>query len=105
MLSRPIRNIKAGFKSFYQKSHPKSDGNSMTRQSTQSPAPVGSFSPPQINSLEDTGLSPLWLQDLVLKVLYFRGYLTGLQDCRRDRLAFFRRGRSIVDHVKAGKIH
>ena len=51
----------------------------MTRQSTQSPAPVGSFSPPQINSLEDTGLSPLWLQDLVLKVLYFRGYLTGLK--------------------------
>jgi predicted ATPase with chaperone activity len=51
----------------------------MTRQSTQSPVPVGHFSPPQINSLEDTGLSPLWLQDLVLKVLYFRGYLTGLK--------------------------
>jgi predicted ATPase with chaperone activity len=51
----------------------------MTRQSIQFPAPVGSFSPPQINSLEDTGLSPLWLQDLVLKVLYFRGYLTGLK--------------------------
>jgi len=51
----------------------------MTRQSTLSPSPVGSFSPPQINSLEDTGLSPLWLQDLVLKVLYFRGYMTGLK--------------------------
>ena len=37
----------------------------------------GGFSPPQINSLEDTGLSPLWLQDLILKVLYFRGYLSG----------------------------
>lgn len=43
------------------------------------PAPVGGFSPPQINNLEDTGLSPLWLQDLVLKVLYFRGYLTGFK--------------------------
>ena len=43
----------------------------------QTPAPDGGFSPPQINSLEDTGLSPLWLQDLILKVLYFRGYLTG----------------------------
>jgi predicted ATPase with chaperone activity len=41
------------------------------------PAPLGGFSPPQINSLEDTGLSPLWLQDLILKVLYFRGYLSG----------------------------
>ncbi|KAA0273318.1 MAG: ATP-binding protein [Anaerolineales bacterium] len=41
------------------------------------PAPSGGFTPPQINTLEDTGLSPLWLQDLILKVLYFRGYLTG----------------------------
>ncbi|HNB41810.1 MAG TPA: AAA family ATPase, partial [Anaerolineales bacterium] len=37
----------------------------------------GGFTPPQINSLEDTGLSTLWLQDLILKVLYFRGYLNG----------------------------
>ncbi len=51
----------------------------MTRQSAQSPAPVGSFFPPQINSLEDTGLSSLWLQDLILKVLYFRGYMTGFK--------------------------
>ncbi|RJP48592.1 MAG: ATP-binding protein [Anaerolineaceae bacterium] len=51
----------------------------MIRQSTQSLAPVDGFSPPQINSLEDTGLSPLWLQDLILKVLYFRGYLTGFK--------------------------
>jgi len=49
----------------------------MMRQPIQSPAAVGGFSPPQINSLDDTGLSPLWLQDLILKVLYFRGYLTG----------------------------
>jgi len=49
----------------------------MTRQPIQNLAPVGGFSPSQINNVEDTGLSPLWLQDLVLKVLYFRGYLTG----------------------------
>ena len=49
----------------------------MTRQPLQTPAPVSGFSPAQINSVEDTGLSPLWLQDLILKVLYFRGYLTG----------------------------
>ncbi len=40
---------------------------------------AGGFIPPQINSIEDTGLSQLWLQDLVLKVLYFRGYLTGFK--------------------------
>ncbi len=51
----------------------------MTRQTGSISAPVGGFSPPQINSLEDTGLAALWLQDLVLKVLYFRGYLTGFK--------------------------
>jgi predicted ATPase with chaperone activity len=51
----------------------------MMKQTGQMPAAVGGFSPPQINSLEDTGLSPLWLQDLILKVLYFRGYLTGFK--------------------------
>ncbi|MCC7118730.1 MAG: AAA family ATPase [Anaerolineales bacterium] len=51
----------------------------MTRQTgSLSGASVG-FTPPQINSLEDTGLSQLWLQDLILKVLYFRGYLTGFK--------------------------
>ena len=43
-----------------------------------SPSPSGgAFTPPQISNIEDTGLSPLWLQDLILKVLYFRGYLSG----------------------------
>ncbi len=42
-------------------------------------APSGAFSPPPVTSLEDTGLSALWLQDLILKVLYFRGYMTGFK--------------------------
>ncbi|MBL8049817.1 MAG: ATP-binding protein, partial [Anaerolineales bacterium] len=46
------------------------------------------FSPPQINNLEDTGLSPLWLQDLILKVLYFRGYLTGFKIAEEITLPF-----------------
>jgi len=49
------------------------------QQAQQSSAPSGVFSPPPITSLEDTGLSALWLQDLVLKVLYFRGYMTGFK--------------------------
>jgi len=60
----------------------------MTRQPAQSPAPVGAFLPPQINNLEDTGLSPLWLQDLVLKVLYFRGYMTGHKVAEEIALPF-----------------
>ncbi len=43
-------------------------------------APVqGAFLLPPINRIEDTGLSPLWLQDLIVKVLYFQGYLTGFR--------------------------
>ncbi len=50
--------------------------------------PTVSFVPPQINNLEDTGLSPLWLQDLVLKVLYSRGYLTGFKIAEEIALPF-----------------
>ena len=37
------------------------------------------FFPPSITRVEDTGLSPLWLQDLILKVFYYQGYLTGFK--------------------------
>ena len=50
----------------------------MTDLRQSAPANVA-FIPPQINTLEDTGLPSLWLQDLVLKVLYFRGYMTGFK--------------------------
>ncbi|MDL1940784.1 ATP-binding protein [Chloroflexi bacterium CFX2] len=60
----------------------------MMKQTGQIPGAVGGFTPPQINSLEDTGLSPLWLQDLILKVLYFRGYLTGFKISEEITLPF-----------------
>jgi predicted ATPase with chaperone activity len=41
-----------------------------------------------VTSLEDTGLNPLWLQDLVLKVLYFRGYLSGFKVAEEIALPF-----------------
>ncbi len=31
------------------------------------------FGPPPITNIDDTGLSKLWLQDLAIKILYFRG--------------------------------
>ncbi len=52
------------------------------------PATSSGFTPPQVNTLEDTGLSPLWLQDLILKVLYFRGYLTGSKISEEITLPF-----------------
>lgn len=60
----------------------------MMKQTGQIPSPVGAFLPPQINNLDDTGLSPLWLQDLILKVLYFRGYLTGFKIAEEITLPF-----------------
>lgn len=58
------------------------------RQTGQLGATDSGFTPPQINSLDDTGLSPLWLQDLILKVLYFRGYLTGFKIAEEITLPF-----------------
>jgi predicted ATPase with chaperone activity len=62
---------------------------SAARQPTQQTStPIGGFTPAQINSLEDTGLSTLWLQDLILKVLYFRGYMTGFKIAEEIALPF-----------------
>ena len=58
-------------------------------------SPAGGFLPPQVTSLEDTGLNPLWLQDLVLKVLYFRGYLSGFKIAEEITLPFA----GVTDHI------
>jgi predicted ATPase with chaperone activity len=47
-----------------------------------------SFVPPNITSLEETGLSVLWLQDLALKILYQQGYLTGFKIAEAMALPF-----------------
>ncbi|HEU0291710.1 MAG TPA: ATP-binding protein [Anaerolineales bacterium] len=57
------------------------------------PAPAGTaavplFSPPPINSVEDTGLSVLWLQDLTLKILYSQGYISGFKIAELIALPF-----------------
>ncbi len=46
------------------------------------------FVPAPISRIEDTGLSELWLQDLALKILYFRGYLTGFKAAEAMALPF-----------------
>src|SRR3990172_10431133 len=60
----------------------------MTTPVSQTAPPTTGFHPPQINNLEDTGLSPLWLQDHVLKIFYFRGYLTGFRIAEEIALPF-----------------
>lgn len=46
------------------------------------------FTPLPITRIEDTGLSSLWLQDLVLKILYFQGYLSGFKIAEEIALPF-----------------
>jgi predicted ATPase with chaperone activity len=53
------------------------------------------FYPPAINSVEDTGLSSLWLQDLTLKILYFQGYLNGTKISEAIALPFA----GVVDQI------
>ena len=53
------------------------------------------WKPPQIKSFEDSGLSPGFLQDLVLKMLYFRGQMTGNEISNSVHLPF----QNVIDKV------
>ncbi len=62
------------------------------------------FMPPQIQSVEQTGLSMLWLQDLVLKVMYFGGYLSGFRIAELVALPFAGVVEVICDALKREKL-
>lgn len=62
------------------------------------------FVPPTITKIEDTGLSMLWLQDLVLKILYFGGYLNGFQVAERIALPFAGVTEYILENLKRDKL-
>lgn len=63
----------------------------------------GAFFPNVLNNVEDTGLSPLWLQDLALKVLYFQGYLTGFKVAEEMALPFVGITDQILEALKREK--
>ncbi len=46
------------------------------------------FFPQPIKEIKDTGISEIWLQDLLLKIIYFGGYLTGFEIAERIALPF-----------------
>ncbi len=46
------------------------------------------FLPPPIRSIDDTGLSQLWLQDLIMKIFYFQGYVSGFKIAEEIALPF-----------------
>jgi hypothetical protein len=62
------------------------------------------FSPPPITRVEETGLTALWLQDLVLKIIYFGGYLTGFRVAEEVALPFSGVIDQILDSLKRDKL-
>lgn len=58
------------------------------------------FIPKPLTSVADTGLPQLWLQDLALKILYFRGYVTGFDMAEATALPFAGIMDQILDTLK-----
>lgn len=68
------------------------------------PQNKGPFVPHPITRIEDTGLSPLWLQDHILKVLYFQGYLSGFKIAEEIALPFSGATDQILEALKREKL-
>jgi len=75
--------------------------NSLQRPAGGTPVP---YSPPPINSVDDTGLSALWLQDLALKILYSQGYMSGLKIAELIALPFAGVTDGILEALKREKM-
>lgn len=56
------------------------------------------FMPGAINKIDETGLNPRWIQDLILKTLYYKDNLSGFQIADNVRLPFV----GIVDLILNG---
>ena len=65
---------------------------------------TGGFMPPNITQVDETGLSPLWLQDLVIKILYFQGYLSGFRVAEEIALPFAGVVDQIMESLKKEKM-
>mgnify|MGYP000860170082 CR=1 FL=1 len=62
------------------------------------------FVPKAITRIEDTGLSLLWLQDLILKVMYFQGYSSGFKLAEEIALPFSGVVDQILESLKREKL-
>jgi len=72
--------------------------------STNVPNSTPVFVPPPVQRIEDTGLSALWLQDHILKVLYFQGYMTGFKIAEEIALPFTGVVDQLLDALKRDKL-
>ncbi|HSO12678.1 MAG TPA: ATP-binding protein [Anaerolineales bacterium] len=65
---------------------------------------TGAFLPPPINSVDDTGLNVLWLQDLALKILYNQGFMSGFKIAEFIALPFAGVTDGILEALKREKL-
>lgn len=73
-------------------------------ENTQSDPSQFPFIPAPIQHIEDTGLSALWLQDLILKILYFHGYLSGFRISEEIALPFGGVVDQLLENLKKEKM-
>jgi len=78
-------------------------GTLLTQQSANIQKPA-QFVPPPITTIEETGLNPLWLQDLILKIMYFQGYLSGFKIAEQIALPFSGVVDQIMETLKREKL-
>ena len=76
----------------------------MTNNLMQPSGTTNSFLPPPINSVEDTGLNALWLQDLVLKILYSQGFMSGFKVAESIALPFAGVTDGLLESLKREKL-
>lgn len=62
------------------------------------------FVPPPVRTLKDLELPVLWLHDLALKILYFRGYLTGHELAKSMALPYMGVVSEILEELKKEKL-
>src|SRR5207344_2159608 len=79
-------------------------GGVMTSPIAKPATPALLFTPPPINTVEDTGLSSLWLQDLALKILYSQGYMGGFKIAELIALPFAGITDLILEALKREKL-
>ena len=106
MVNRPPSSLQPKQPSSGATPPPKPGSSTLTPASSQTSGltPKPRFVPQPVNKIDDTGLNALWLQDLILKTLYFRGYMSGFQVAETICLPFVGIVDNLVTTLKRDKL-
>jgi len=106
MMNRPPSSLQPKQPSSGATPPPKPGSSTLVPPSSQTSGltPKPRFVPQPVNKIDDTGLNALWLQDLILKTLYFRGYMSGFQVAETICLPFVGIVDNLVTTLKRDKL-